>query len=104
MAKPDGTRTALVLSVRLTPRGGRDAIEGWAKAADGSRHLKARVSAPPEDGKANDSLIRLLAKFFSVPKSSLRIVSGATSRLKRVEIAGENAALTARLNELRDAP
>ncbi|MBI3676449.1 MAG: DUF167 domain-containing protein [Proteobacteria bacterium] len=87
-------------AVRLTPRGGRDAIDGWATAADGSRHLKVRVSVPPEDGKANAALIVLLAKFFAVSKSSVTIVGGATARQKLVEVAGENAALTARLNDV----
>jgi uncharacterized protein YggU (UPF0235/DUF167 family) len=84
--------------VRLTPKGGRDAVEGWETASDGSRHLKARVRAVPEDGKANQALVALLAKTLSVPKSAIRIASGATARLKRIEIA--DAAVTARLEAL----
>jgi uncharacterized protein YggU (UPF0235/DUF167 family) len=86
--------------VRLTPKGGRDAVEGWESASDGSEHLKARVRTVPEDGKANAALIALLAKTLAVSKSSIRIASGATSRLKRVEIAGDVAALAARLEGL----
>lgn len=86
--------------VRLTPKGGRDALEGWAKASDGSPHLKARVRAVPEDGKANAALVSLLAEKLDVPKSAVRIASGATSRLKRVEIAGNGPALAARLENL----
>ena len=86
--------------VRLTPKGGRDAVEGWETASDGSEHLKCRVRAVPEDGKANAALIALLAKALAVPKSHLRIASGATSRLKRVEIAGAAADLAARLEGL----
>ena len=92
---------ALSFYVRLTPKGGRDAIEGWAAASDGSQHLKARVRAVPEDGKANDALVALLAKTLSLPKSALRIASGATSRLKRIEIAGQNPTeMSARLEAL----
>ena len=88
---------AVSFHVRLTPKGGRDAVEGWEQASDGSEHLKARVRAVPEDGKANAALVALLSDMLAVPKSAIRIASGATSRLKRVEIAGDVAALTARL-------
>jgi uncharacterized protein YggU (UPF0235/DUF167 family) len=86
--------------VRLTPKGGRDAVDGWEAASDGSEHLKARVRTVPEDGKANAALIELLAKTLAVSKSSVRIASGATARLKRVEIAGDSAILVARLEGL----
>ena len=88
---------AVSFHVRLTPKGGRDAVDGWEAAADGSAHLKCRVRAVPEDGKANTALIELLAKTLAVPKSSIHIASGATARLKRIEIAGDPGALTARL-------
>jgi uncharacterized protein (TIGR00251 family) len=94
------TSEGVSVQVRLTPKGGRDAVEGWAEASDGSVHLKARVRAVPEDGKANAALIALLAANLDVPKSAVRIASGATARLKRVEIAGDAKALTARLTGL----
>lgn len=75
-------------------------MEGWETASDGSEHLKCRVRAVPEDGKANDALIALLAKALPVAKSAIAIVSGATARLKRIEIAGDPAGLTARLEGL----
>ena len=68
------------LTVRLTPRGGRDRIEGWAVDADGRAHLKVRVAAPPVDGAANDALVRLIAKALGRPASAVRIVSGDTAR------------------------
>lgn len=86
--------------VRLTPKGGRDAVEGWETASDGSQHLKARVRAVPENGKANTALIALLADTLDVPKSAVTIALGASSRLKKIEIAGDCAALTARLEGL----
>ena len=85
------------LQLRLTPKGGRDAVEGWAIGADGKLYLKARVRAVPEDGKANAALIELLAKTLSVPKSAVRIAAGGSARMKRIEIAGDGAALAARL-------
>jgi Uncharacterized conserved protein len=85
--------------VRLTPKGGKDAVEGWQAASDGSEHLKARVRAVPEDGKANEALIALLAKTLSIPKSAITIAAGATARLKRIEISGP-AGLAAQLEGL----
>jgi uncharacterized protein YggU (UPF0235/DUF167 family) len=87
-------------AVRLTPRGGRDAIEGWSQGADGARLLKARVAVPPEDGKANHALLRLLAKRLGVPQSAVRIASGATARIKMIEVDGDAVAITARLAEI----
>ena len=55
---------------------------------DGSA-LKVSVSAPPEDGKANVALIKLLAKAWSVPKSSLSVLVGQTARNKVVHITGD---------------
>ncbi len=75
------------LAVRLTPKGGRDAADGWGKDADGRAYLKVRVSAPPVDGAANAALIAFLAKTLGRPRSSLKIVAGETARLKLVEIA-----------------
>ena len=76
------------LAVRLTPRGGRDAIDGWASGPDGRPYLKVRVSAPPVEGDANAALTGLLAKALGVSKSSVRIAAGQTGRLKSVEVEG----------------
>jgi len=92
------------LHVRLTPKGGRDALEGWARGADASEHLKARVRAAPEDGNANAALIGLLAQKLGVAKSAVRIAGGQSARLKRIEVVGEARALAARLEALGDAP
>jgi uncharacterized protein YggU (UPF0235/DUF167 family) len=84
------------LAVRLTPRGGRDAVEGWATGADGRPFLKARVAAPPVEGEANAALTVLLSKTLCVSRSSVRIAAGQTGRLKQVEVEGlDSAALTA---------
>ncbi len=75
------------IAVRLTPRGGRDGVEGWSADETGRPFLKVRVSAPPVEGEANGALERLLAKVLKVAKSSVRVVSGTTARLKQVEIS-----------------
>jgi uncharacterized protein (TIGR00251 family) len=89
---------ALRLRVRLTPKGGRDAIEGWWSDSEGRAALKARVAAPPEDGKANTALIALLARSLDVKRSEVRIASGASSRVKTIEIDGDERVLVARLD------
>ncbi len=86
----------LVLRVRLTPRGGRDRVEGWIDNPSG-RVLKVRVAAPPVDGQANAALIRLLAKSLGVAKSAVAITAGQTARIKTVAIEGDPEALARRL-------
>jgi uncharacterized protein (TIGR00251 family) len=85
---------AIVLAVRLTPKGGRDAIDGVATLGDAREVALVRVRAVPEDGAANAALVGLLAKTFKRPKSAVAIVAGATARLKQVRISGEPRALS----------
>ncbi len=80
------------LAVRLTPRGGRDRIDGWGRDGVGRAFLKVRVAAPPVDGAANDALIRLIAKALGYPASAVRIAAGETGRLKSLEIDGADEA------------
>lgn len=82
---------AEVLAVRLTPRGGRDAVDGWASDADGRPYLKVRVASPPVDGAANAALLVFLAKTLKIPRSAVRIAAGDTARLKRLELDGVTA-------------
>ena len=89
------------LAVRLTPNGGRDAIDGWEKTPEGSFSIKARVSVPPEGGKANKALIALLSKALRVPKTSVEIVSGETSRIKNLRIDIEPEAFAEKLASLK---
>lgn len=81
------------LRVRVTPRGGRDAIEGVSTGAgadsDAAPHLKIRVAAAPVDGDANAAVEKLLAKWLGVPKTTVEVVGGATIRLKTVMIDGD---------------
>ena len=85
----------LILFVRLTPRGGRDAIDGPVPLADGREVLGVRVRVPPEDGAANAALVALIAKAFKVPKSAVMVTAGTTSRVKQVRVGGEAAELVA---------
>ncbi|MEL6060226.1 MULTISPECIES: DUF167 family protein [unclassified Methylobacterium] len=76
------------LAVRLTPRGGRDAVDGWARDEKGQPYLKARVAAPPVEGAANAALEKMIAKMLKVSRGAVRIASGDQSRLKILEIDG----------------
>ena len=87
----------LTLTVRLTPKGGRDAIDGIERMADGRSVLKVRVRAAPSDGEANDALVRLMAKSLGVAPRQVTLVAGATARIKRLEVAGAGPALAAAL-------
>ena len=91
------TFDGIVVACRITPKGGRDAIDGCAMLSDGMRVLLARVRAAPEDGKANDALLKLIAQTLGVAASKARLASGAKSRLKQVAVTGEPGALMAKL-------
>jgi uncharacterized protein (TIGR00251 family) len=83
-------------AVRLTPRGGRDAIDGVGE--DGA--LRVRVAAPPVDGAANEALCRLLARTLGVAPGGVRIVGGASGRRKVVEAEADHARVAAAWPEL----
>lgn len=93
-------RDGVTLFVRLTPKSARDAVEGVEATDDGRAHLKARVRAVPEDGKANAALEKLLAKWLGIAARDVSIGAGATSRLKQVKISGDPEALALKLAAL----
>ena len=87
----------LAVTVRLTPRGGRDAIDGIAQRADGQGVLKARVRAAASEGEANRALVELVARALSVPPRDVALTAGATARVKRLLVAGHGPSLAAAL-------
>lgn len=68
--------------VKVSPRSSRNEI---TKISEGE--YKAKLTAAPVDNKANDMLIKILAEYFDLPKSSLKIIGGKTTRIKLVEIS-----------------
>lgn len=82
---PEGLR----LRIRLTPSGRRDGFDGVMSDADGNQVLKASVTKAPEDGKANQALIKMLAKEWKVAKTLVDVIQGQTSRNKVVLIRGD---------------
>jgi uncharacterized protein YggU (UPF0235/DUF167 family) len=94
------TPSGLSVTIRLTPKGGRDALDGIETLSDGRPVLKARVRAAPTDGEANAALLSLLAKTLDVPRRTVTLAAGETARIKRIAIAGDGAALAARMQRL----
>ncbi|OHV83386.1 DUF167 domain-containing protein [Ensifer sp. LCM 4579] len=88
------------LTVRLTPNGGRDAIDGFDRAADGEEYLKVRVRAVPEKGRANQALIALIAKTLGVAKNRISLLSGDTQRKKILRIDADPEEIEKRLAEI----
>ena len=93
---PDG----LELTVRLTPKGGRDAIDGVERRADGRSVLKARVRAPASEGEANAALVKLIARMLGVAAREVCLTAGQGARIKRLKIAGAGPALAAALEKI----
>lgn len=93
----------VLLAVRLTPNGGRDAFDGLEVTADGLAYLKARVTAVPEKDKANKALVVLLSKRLKAPKTAISVVSGDTARQKILRIEGDPEDLKSRIDALASA-
>ena len=79
-----------IIAVKLTPRASSDRIGEVRILGDGQEQLAVYVTAVPEKGKANEALLRLLAKHLGVPPSSLRIVRGHAARTKLIEVSGQS--------------
>lgn len=90
----------LVVSVRLTPKGRRDAIDGIEQLGDDRMVLKARVRAVASDGEANAALVRLIAEALRIAPRRVNLVAGATARIKRLLIEGDGPALASAMERL----
>jgi uncharacterized protein len=91
------------VTLRVTPRGGRDDIDGLETLADGRTVVKVRVRAVAEGGEANRAVTELLAKALGVSKRDVRVKSGTTSRLKQIAVDGDAAKLGDALRRLTAA-
>jgi uncharacterized protein (TIGR00251 family) len=87
------------LRLRVSPGAGRSAIVG--RHGDG---WKVRVTAPPEQGRANEAVLRLLATKLAVPREAVSLVSGHSGRDKIVELTGLGPALIERRLASASAP
>jgi uncharacterized protein len=91
------TDEGVLLAVRVTPRGGRDAVDGIDVLSDGREILKVRVRAAPEDGAANAAVVKLLAATLKLRRSDIEVIAGATARVKQILLRGEPQVLMALL-------
>jgi hypothetical protein len=91
------------IALRVTPRGGRDDIDGVETLANGRSVVKVRVRAIAEGGEANRAVTDLLAKALGVPKARVKILSGVASRLKQVTVEGDPRTLGETLREVTAA-
>ena len=89
--------SGVTVDLRVQPRARRAALE----PADGA--LKAQVTAPPEDGKANQAVIALLAEAWRLPRSSFDVIKGQTARAKTVRITGAPEAIAERVTRWMQA-
>jgi uncharacterized protein (TIGR00251 family) len=89
----------LTVNVRVTPKGGRDVIDGITPTGIDRYALRVRVRAAPADGEANAALVRVLARAAGVPPSAVKLLQGAAARLKTFHIAGDPAKLAAALEQ-----
>ena len=90
--------TGLAFRVRLTPKAGSNLIDGVLLGPDGEV-LKVRVTAVPEKGKANKALIKLLAKETGIAGGRFEVISGTTSRKKRLLVRDGDKSLLSALDE-----
>lgn len=92
-------RSVYKLAVRLTPRSGRDAVLG-VKTLEGLKEVQACVTAPPDNGKANKALCKLIASQIGIAKSKVEVLQGQTSRHKRLGISADEKLIDAWIDAL----
>jgi uncharacterized protein len=85
------------IAIRVTPRSSKSGIGGWRVGANGREELEVRVAEAPTDGAANDAVVKLLAKALGISRSEVSIISGHTSRHKRVATPFDDRELRRRL-------
>jgi uncharacterized protein (TIGR00251 family) len=89
---------SVLVHVLAAPKASRNGVEGAVTTAQGAA-LKVRVTAAPDRGKANQAIIKLLAKAWHLPTSRFSIVAGNTDRHKTILVAGDSGPLITRLQQ-----
>lgn len=78
-----------LLHVKITPNSSQNKVCGIYKDEKSHEYLTIRIAAQPIDGKANEELIKFLAKILQIPKSKFEIVGGETAKIKVVKVLGK---------------
>jgi uncharacterized protein len=74
------------IAIRVTTRSSKPGIGGWRSDSDGGEYLEVKVAEPPAEGAANEAVVRLLAKTLGLGRMEVAIISGQTSRHKRIAL------------------
>lgn len=89
----------VLVRLHVTPKASRTRIEGVRAEADGTQALRVAVGAAPEGGKANEAVVKMLAKAWRLPKTVFSVRAGATARRKVLFIEGDAGELARRIRE-----
>lgn len=98
--RPRQRDSGLLLNIRVTPGGSRDAVTGVWTGKDGRRYLAVKVAAPPVDGAANEAVRRLVACEARLPRRAVTLVAGEHAREKTVSLTGDRDAILAWLHSV----
>lgn len=90
----------VLIRVRVTPNASKDRVAGLWSGPEGEARLAVRVTAPPDKGRANKAVLKLLAKALGLPKSAVSLTGGEKDRLKTVAVEGDCRDIIARLEAI----
>jgi uncharacterized protein len=93
------SREGVRVAIRLLPRAKTDRLLNVVTMPEGRHAIKASVTAPPQEGRANEALLQLLSRAWRLPRASLAMVTGAFTRNKTVSIAGDPRQLFTELSD-----
>jgi hypothetical protein len=94
-------KSGLLLQVRVTPKSAKNLVLGVEETPEGKSHLKVRVTANPDKGKANRAIVVFLAKYFGFAKSNIQVVSGSASKFKAIGFVGTKEKLEGLVKKLQ---
>ena len=96
----DSREDTVRIFARISPGAAKDEIVGIWHGGESGPRLAVKVAAAPDKGKANAAIIKLLSRTLGLPKSSVSIIAGETSRLKTLALAGDQAEIVAAIDSL----
>ncbi len=88
------------IHIRATPNAKVEKIDGVENRDDGNQYLKIKIRAIPEDGAANDAIIKIIAKTLKIPKSDIELKAGQKGRTKCLLVKNKNLDIEAIIKAL----